>query len=32
MARKCTRGHKITQGSFKVLGSEDIEAIYRMAR
>ena len=32
MARKCTRGHKKTQGSFKVLGSEDIEAIYRMAR
>ena len=32
MARKCTRGHKITQGSFKVLGSEDIEAIYKMAR
>ena len=32
MARKCTRGHKTTQGSFKVLGSEDIEAIYRMAR
>ncbi len=32
MARKCTRGHKITQGSFKVLGSEDIEAIFRMAR
>ena len=32
MARKCTRGHKITQGSFKVLGSEDIESIYRMAR
>ena len=32
MARKCTRDHKITQGSFKVLGSEDIEAIYRMAR
>jgi hypothetical protein len=32
MARKCTRGEKITQGSFKVLGVKDIEAIYRMAR
>ena len=32
MARKCTRDQKITQGSFKVLGVEDIEAIYRMAR
>ena len=32
MARKCTRNYKITQGSFKVLGAEDIEAIYRMAR
>jgi len=32
MARKCTRDHQITQGSFKVLGTKDIEAIYRMAR
>ena len=32
MARKCTRGERITQGSFKVLGVKDIEAIYRMAR
>ena len=32
MARKCTRGHQITQGSFKVLNAEDIEAIYKMAR
>ena len=32
MARKCTRNYKITQGSFKVLGAKDIEAIYRMAR
>jgi len=32
MARKCTRSEKITQGSFKVLGVKDIEAIYRMAR
>ena len=32
MTRKCTRDYKITQGSFKVLGAEDIEAIYRMAR
>lgn len=32
MARKCTRGHQITQGSFKVLKAEDIEAIYKMAR
>ena len=32
MVRKCSRGGKTTQGSFTVLGSEDIEAIYRMAR
>ena len=32
MARKCTRGHQITQGSFKVLDAEAIEAIYKMAR
>jgi len=32
MARKCTRNYTITQGSFKVLGAKDIEAIYRMAR
>ena len=32
MTRKCTRDYKITQGSFKVLGAKDIEAIYRMAR
>ena len=32
MARKCTRGHQITQGSFKVLDAEAIETIYKMAR
>ena len=32
MTRKCTRDYQITQGSFKVLGAKDIEAIYRMAR
>ena len=32
MARKCTRGGTITQGKFKVLKTEDIAAIYRMAR
>ena len=32
MVRKCSRDGKITQGSFKVLGPEDLEAIYRMAR
>ena len=32
MVRKCTRDYQITQGSFKVLGAKDIEAIYRMAR
>ena len=32
MARKCTRNNTITQGKFKVLCTEDIETIYRMAR
>ena len=32
MVRKCSRGGKTTQGSFKVLGPADMEAIYRMAR
>ena len=32
MVRKCSRGGKTTQGSFKVLGPADMEAIYKMAR
>ncbi|MBR1521265.1 MAG: iron-containing alcohol dehydrogenase [Bacteroidaceae bacterium] len=32
MTRKCSRDYTITQGKFKVLKPEDIEAIYRMAR
>ena len=32
MVRKCSRGGTLTQGSFKVLHPEDMEAIYRMAR
>ena len=32
MVRKCSRDGKATQGSFKVLYPEDMEAIYKMAR
>ena len=32
LAYKCTFMGKRTIGSFKVLGEEDIKAIYRMAR
>jgi alcohol dehydrogenase YqhD (iron-dependent ADH family) len=32
MARKCSRDYKATQGCFKVLDHNDIEAIYQMAR
>ena len=32
MVRKCSRDGAFTQGSFKVLHPEDMEAIYRMAR
>ena len=32
MVRKCSRNGTATQGSFKVLHPEDMEAIYRMAR
>ena len=32
MVRKCSRGGKATQGKFKVLDADDMEAIYRMAR
>ena len=32
MVRKCSWDGKNTQGSFKVLGTDDMEAIYRMAR
>ena len=32
MVRKCSRNGSITQGAFKVLYPEDMEAIYRMAR
>ena len=32
MVRKCSRGYKITQGSFKVLHPEDMEKIYMMAK
>ncbi len=32
MVRKCSRDGALTQGGFKVLHPEDMEAIYRMAR
>lgn len=32
MARKCTRDSTITHGNFKILHTQDIETIYRMAR
>lgn len=32
MVRKCTHNYTVTQGHFKVLKTEDIEAIYKMAR
>lgn len=32
MVRKCSRNHTKTQGCFKVLKAEDMEAIYKMAR
>ena len=32
MARKCSRDYKATCGCLKVLHSDDMEAIYRMAR
>ena len=32
MVRKCSRDGSLTQGGFKVLHPEDMEAIYRMAR
>ena len=32
MVRKCSQDYTITQGSFKVLQPEDMEAIYQMAR
>lgn len=32
MTRKCTHDYTVTQGNFKVLDSEDIEKIYKMAR
>ena len=32
MVRKCSRDYRATQGSFKVLRPEDMEAIYKMAR
>lgn len=32
MVRKCSREGKATQGAFKVLTADDMEAIYRMAR
>ena len=32
MVRKCSRDGKVTQGAFKVLTADDMEAIYRMAR
>ena len=32
MVRKCSRDGKATQGAFKVLTADDMEAIYRMAR
>ena len=32
MVRKCSRDYRATQGSFKVLRAEDMEAIYKMAK
>ena len=32
MVRKCSRDGKATQGAFKVLTADDMEAIYRLAR
>jgi len=32
MVRKCSRNYKTTQGQFKVLDTNDMEAIYKMAR
>ena len=32
MVRKCSRDYKATQGCFKVLHAEDMEAIYQMAK
>ena len=32
MTRKCTRNYTTAQGAFKVLKTEDIEAIYKLAR
>ena len=32
MARKCSRNYKTTCGGLKALSSDDMEAIYRMAR
>ena len=32
MVRKCSRNHTKTQGCFKVLKAEDMEALYKMAR
>ena len=32
MTRKCSRDYTATQGHFKVLKAEDIEAIYKLAR
>jgi alcohol dehydrogenase YqhD (iron-dependent ADH family) len=32
MVRKCSRDGSLTQGGFKILHPEDMEAIYRMAR
>jgi hypothetical protein len=32
MTRKCSRNYTSTQGAFKVLQVEDMEAIYRLAK
>ncbi len=32
MVRKCSHDYTITQGRFKVLKPEDMEAIYKMAK
>ena len=32
MVRKCSRNYKATQGRFKVLNADDIQAIYVMAK
>jgi hypothetical protein len=32
MTRKCSRNYTSTQGAFKVLHVEDMEAIYRLAK